>query len=146
MIAKKYLEGNKVYGNDPWDIEIADADMTFIEMLQSPEMYTPHHVLEWLYSLEELEGMKRYHKVKSDELIWVKETTHHHNKVIHEGVIKGNYKVGTALKGRATKKGISHSEFGDKFKEHFGITFNDNKKLYKREREWYKHHGHCRWE
>ena len=61
-------------------------------------------------------------------------------------MIEGNNKISKALKGRGTKKGISHSEFGDKFKEHFGITFNDNIKLYKREREWFRSYGHCRWE
>lgn len=39
------------------------------------------------------------------------------------------------------------SEFGDKFKEHFGITFSDNKKLYLREHKWYLNHNKvCRWE
>lgn len=146
MIAKMYLEGRKVFGNDPWDIEIADADMTFIEMLHSPEMYIPHHVLEWKYSSKELQTMERYDKVSPDELIWVKDKTHFKNKVIHKGVIEGNNKISKALKGRGTKKGIPHSEFGDKFKEHFGITYNDNIKLYKREREWFRRYGHCRWE
>lgn len=147
MISKSYLEGRKVFGNDPWTIEIADADMTFIEMLQSPEMYIPHHILEWKYTSKELKEMNRYDSVKSDELIWIKETTHHHNKVIHKGVLKGNNKIRNTLKGRATKKGIAHSKFGDKFKEHFGITYNDKLKLYKRERQWYINHGKtCRWE
>lgn len=147
MIAKMYLKGRKVFGNDPWNIEIADEDMNFIEMLQSPEMYVPHHLLEWKYSSKELKAMNRYDNVKSDELIWIKETTHHKNKVIHKGEFEGSLKVRNSLKGRTLKKGITHSEFGDKFKEHFGITYNDNINLYHKELSWYKRHNKtCRWE
>lgn len=83
-----YLEGRKVYGNDPWDIEIADADMTFIEMLHSPEMYIPHHVLEWKYTYDELNEMNRYKKVPAEELIWVRQNTHNGNNVIHKDFFK----------------------------------------------------------
>ena len=38
------------------------------------------------------------------------------------------------------------SEFGLKFKEHFGITNHDDHKLYDRELHWFKYHGKCRWE
>jgi hypothetical protein len=41
----------------------------------------------------------------------------------------------------------THSEFGDKFKEHFGINMCDNVKLYKKEWLWYHNHNNkCRWE
>ena len=44
-------------------------------------------------------------------------------------------------------KGLTHSEFGAKFKEHFGITCTDNRNLYYRELQWYHTHNHkCRWE
>lgn len=158
MIAKIYLDGRKVFGNDPWDIEIADADMTFIEMLHSPEMYTPHHVLEWKYSSKELRQMNRYRKVSSDELIWVKEETHNHNKVIHKGEVERGNNISENRKGfkhsYISKNKISMklkrrtiSEFGRKFKEHFGFTYYDNHTLYKREHKWYKNHNKtCRWE
>lgn len=46
-----------------------------------------------------------------------------------------------------SKKGQLFSEFGNKFKEHFGITFSDNENLYHREYRWYlKHNKTCRWE
>lgn len=46
-----------------------------------------------------------------------------------------------------SKKGNIRSEFGAKFKEHFGITYYENTKLYKREQWWYLHHNKtCRWE
>ena len=48
---------------------------------------------------------------------------------------------------RGTTKGKIWSEFGEKFKEHFGITRSDNLKLYKRELNWYhSHHKKCSWE
>lgn len=39
------------------------------------------------------------------------------------------------------------SEFGNKFKEHFGLTNYENPKLYHKERIWYiRHNKVCRWE
>ena len=39
------------------------------------------------------------------------------------------------------------SEFGRKFREHFGITRYENIKLYNREQKWYyRHNNKCRWE
>ena len=43
-------------------------------------------------------------------------------------------------------KGKPRSEFGTKFKEHFGIDPSDNINLYKLEHNWYERHGKCRWE
>lgn len=46
-----------------------------------------------------------------------------------------------ALRGRI------FSEFGRKFKEHYGITRYQNLKLYEKEKSWYHTHNHkCRWE
>ena len=45
------------------------------------------------------------------------------------------------------RKGKPYSVFGIKFKEHFGITRYENKKLYNKEYDWYRSHNHkCRWE
>jgi hypothetical protein len=49
------------------------------------------------------------------------------------------------LKNTNRLKKIS-SEFGEKYKEHFGICSNENIKQYKIEHQWYKRHGKCRWE
>lgn len=50
-------------------------------------------------------------------------------------------KIGNKLKGRI------YSEFGIKFKEHYGILPADNRKLYHKENAWYlKHNRVCRWE
>ena len=44
-------------------------------------------------------------------------------------------------------KGKTCSEFGRKFKQHFGISKYENPKLYKRESVWYyRHNKVCRWE
>ena len=43
-------------------------------------------------------------------------------------------------------KGITRSDFGRKFKEHFGYGFNENKQQYRTERDWYIRHNKCRWE
>ena len=46
-----------------------------------------------------------------------------------------------------SKKGLTLSNFGSKFKKHYGITYSDNSKLYDREKRWYYTHNHkCRWE
>ena len=51
------------------------------------------------------------------------------------------------MKGKSTHKGIITSEFGRKFKEHYGILRHQDIKLYKKEHWWYKHHNYkCRWE
>ena len=43
--------------------------------------------------------------------------------------------------------GKPKSEFGNKFKEHYGITLSDNRTLYMKEFEWYNRHNKvCRWE
>lgn len=44
-------------------------------------------------------------------------------------------------------RGKIRSEFGRKFKEHFGISRWEDKKLYYREKSWYHYHNHrCSWE
>lgn len=69
---------------------------------------------------------------------------------------KGNTYCKGKTHSEETKKKISEaqksrrhepsSEFGRKFKEHYGITHNENPKLYNKERLWYRHHNKCRWE
>lgn len=44
------------------------------------------------------------------------------------------------------KKGKTYSEFGRKFKDHYGISCYQNIKLYNKEQVWYLRHGKCRWE
>lgn len=42
--------------------------------------------------------------------------------------------------------GRTWSEFGEKFKKHFGINFYENTKLYRKEQMWYRRHKKCSWE
>mgnify|MGYP003419942989 CR=1 FL=1 len=50
------------------------------------------------------------------------------------------------LFGRDNAKGKPTSEFGRKFKEHYGLSQYQDMKLYKREFAWYKKYKKCRWE
>jgi len=49
---------------------------------------------------------------------------------------------------KESHKGIVRiRDFGDRFKEHFGISMKDNRSLYKNEWRWYiSHNRTCRWE
>jgi len=45
-----------------------------------------------------------------------------------------------------SRRGKAWSEFGTKFKEHFGITYYEDSKLYSKEYLWFRKHHKCRWE
>lgn len=85
-------------------------------------------------------GMKasEEHKNKISE---AKKGKHHKHHKPH-GPMSNEHK----RKIYEAKKGVARSLFGMKFKEHFGITYNDDRKLYKREYIFYKTHGYFRWE
>lgn len=57
-------------------------------------------------------------------------------------------KISSSKKGcKAPNEGIPRYEFGIKFKEHYGITREDDLKLYHIEHQWYRRHNNkCRWE
>lgn len=156
MISKRYIiEKKKVFGNDPWDIEIADGS-TFEEMVKSDEMYIPHHVLEWKYTFEELNNMNRYNKVSPNELIWVKQSVHNANEFLHKDFfkkLKTDKETKKLLAKRCKERSIGNtyrkdnpsSTFGKKFKsycEQNNVVLN-----YSTEYSWYCRHNHkCRWE
>ena len=53
----------------------------------------------------------------------------------------------SSIKKSLATKGVPKSEFGDKFKEHYGMAQSDDIRLYKKEYMWYSRHNHkCRWE
>ena len=89
MIAERYMN-ELVFGNKPEDIE------GYEDAITSDEMYVPHHVLEYKYTIDELVSMNRYDKVSSDELIWMLQSVHNCNSTLHKGVRLGN----DAMKGR----------------------------------------------
>ena len=55
-------------------------------------------------------------------------------------------KISEMKKGNTYNKGKTNSVFGKAFKEHYGITRTDNKKLYDKEYNFYNYHGHFSWE
>lgn len=57
-----------------------------------------------------------------------------------------NLRVVTRSENLLNRNTNTRSEFGKKFKEHFGITKSKNVKLYDKERSYYLYHKHCRWE
>lgn len=164
MIGKIYLK-RKVFGNKPSDIE------GYSEAIASSERYIPHHKLEKYYTMKELKAMDRYNKVPPEELIWLPEKYHNSNPNLHKGVAehqeslkvkmlgnqnskgktswaKGKKLTAEQLKNHAKGRiGKSYSEFGEKFKEHYGFARNENVELYKYEYRFYAKHNHkCRWE
>ena len=52
----------------------------------------------------------------------------------------------TIRKNSDSHKGKPSSEFGAKFKEHFGQSRYENAKKFDKEYMWYRRHGKCRWE
>ena len=79
MIAGKYTNG-PVFGNKPEDIECYEDAIT------SDEMYVPHHVLEYKYTIDELVSLNRYDIVSADELIWMPQSVHNYNSTLHKSV------------------------------------------------------------
>lgn len=136
---KKYYprKPELVFGNKPQDIE------GYQEAISSDELYVAHHKLEKEYTSKELKEMKRYYKVPSNELVWLPYSYHNGNTEIHKGCIFTKERI---EKSANSHKGLVRSEFGRKFKEHFGINRQDNITLYKIEHKFYKKHGKCRWE
>lgn len=53
----------------------------------------------------------------------------------------------TKRKISESNRGMVRSEFGKKFKEHFGISGSDDRDLYKYHNNWYLNHNRvCKWE
>jgi len=151
MINIKFLNGTlkSVFGNKITDIE------GWEEALFSDEMYVPHHVLEWLYTKEELKAMNRYDDVSPDELIWMPRSVHNSNSIIHKGIankikIQTGKKMGEhSLEWRMNigKSKMVDNNFTDKFIKHFGIYSYEDRKLYNKEKMYYyRHNKRCRWE
>ena len=129
--------------------------MTFEEMLHDPELFIPHHLLELVYSSDELIQMNRYYNVPSNELIWIRASTHWSNPILHKAhkthTEEHTNKIRKALKGNKacgmSRLGKPTTEFGRKYKEHYGLNAADNRSLYEIEHQWYRRHNNvCRWE
>lgn len=100
-----------------------------------PKQVDVHRIVYETFNGEIPNGMEIDHidtNKKNNELSNLKLCTHTENM--------NNPKTIEALKNNIT------SEFGLKFKEHFGITNSDDHKLYDKELHWFKRYGKCRWE
>ena len=101
-----------------------------------------HHMTEtwWNCSRKELIENECYYNRKACELIFLTPADH---KSLH---FKGkSLSEETKQKMSAARKGKTTSIFGKSFKEHYGITHNDDKKLYKKEYSFYLRHGKFSW-
>lgn len=64
-----------------------------------------------------------------------------------ENLLLTTHKDNCNNKQTLINKRTAYSDFGIKFKEHFGFTYYGNHNLYKKEYKWYiKHNKVCRWE
>lgn len=114
MIAGKYTN-ELVFGNKQEDIE------GYEDAITSDEMYVPHHVLEYKYTIDELVSLNRYDKVSADELIWMPQSVHNRNATLHKSVRLSN----DAQKGR-TVSDETHRKMSE---SHKNISDETRKKL-----------------
>ena len=128
MIVEKYTN-ELVFGNKQEDIE------GYEDAISSSEMYVPHHVLEWKYTVDELVAMNRYWQVDASELIWMSQSVHNNNSTLHKGVRLKNeamksrtpWNKGKTLSEEYRKK-ISESQKGKTLSdEHRQKLFESNK-------------------
>lgn len=121
MIAKLYTQKHElVFGNRPEDIERYD------EAISSSELYVPHHVLEFMYTVAELDSMNRYWLVSPDELIWMPQSVHKNNAILHKGDrLKYAARTGVKFTDEHRAK-ISKSNIG---KKHSPLTEEQKDKI-----------------
>ena len=115
-----------------------------------------HHMTEtwWHCSSKDLIENECYYHRKACELIFL---THEEHTRLHRKGMPGwnkgktfteehRIKISKANKGKPSiRKGKTSSVFGKAFKEHYGITKSDNKKLYKKEYSFYMRNGKFSW-
>ena len=97
---------------------------------------------------ESMKGRKlsKEHKIKISEsrkgIIFSEE----HRKNLSLSLKGRKYTEESKRKFSEVHKGKTRSEFGEKFKEHYGLTKTDNNRLYQKEFAWFKRNKKCRWE
>ena len=121
--------------NETWDCHHRD------------EIKTLPSGIKVIRTIEELKEMGRYYDCPANELIFL--TRKDHNKLHKTGNL---YSLGRTL-SKETKSKISNShkgkvmsEFGRKFKEHYGLSKHEDPKLYHYENTYYQRHHKCSWE
>ena len=103
------------------------------------------HSEETKRKLSEAKKGKTYHKGKKhSEETRIKMSESHKGHTHTEETRK---KLSETMKGRIPPiKGKTTSIFGQAFKEHYGMTHSEDKKLYTKEYNFYNHYGHFSWE
>ena len=91
-------------------------------------------------SVEDLKDNNRYYHCPANELIFL--TKEEHNKLHFAG---RNHTEEHKLSISNGLKGHKRSNFGEMFKEHYGISRKDNIELYNKEYKYFYRHNKCRW-
>lgn len=121
--------------NETWDCHHRD------------EIKTLPSGIKVIRTIEELKEIGRYYDCPANELIFL--TRKEHNKLHKNGNL---YSLGrtmskeTKIKISNSRKGKVRTEFGRKFKEHYGLTKHEDPKLYRYENNYYQRHHKCSWE
>lgn len=132
----------------------------------STQTWDCHHrtAIWWNCTRKELIENECYYNRKACELIFLTHAEHarmhkkgennpmhgrtgeNHPNFGKHHTTESRKKMSAAQKGNTNNKGKTNSIFGKAFKEHYGITRCDDVKLYRKERNFYKYHGHFSWE
>lgn len=130
------------------------------------EIWVCHHILEQYYTLKELKKKNLYYNVNPEALIFIRKSEHQGNTKIHKGcknricvTDESKKKISAAHKGKVltdnhknniaislqglNKKPIKY--FGIEFFKKYNITYADNKKLYRKEYNYFIRNGKLRW-
>lgn len=117
-----------------YDKAIADKTQTW-DCHHRDEVRTLPSGMVVYRSQKELIENDRYYNCPANELIFLTRSEHRN---LHRN-------IGPIPK--CANKGTPTSDFGKKFKEHYGITKSDYSRLYNTELKWYRSHNNkCRWE
>ena len=110
------------------------------------QIWDCHHRTEiwWNCSRQELKDNDCYYNRKACELIFLTPQEH---RILHKkGKKREPFCEEHRIKISEAMKGKTKSLFGKAFYERYGITRNDDVKLYTNEYNFYKRHGHFSWE
>lgn len=142
-------EYSNIYCKD----EISKIENYDKAMSDNTQIWHCHHRLEltlngeFAHSPEDLKKLGMYYNRPYFELIYLPRDEHlrlHYKANPLNDDSK--FKISESRKGRPTHTGIVTSEFGIKFKEHYGITKHEDIKLYNREYAYFKRNNKCKWE
>lgn len=143
MINEKYVK--KYCKEDLSKIENYDKAIADVS-----QMWECHHRdevrilpsgIKVIRSRQELIENERYYNCHANELIFL--TREEHKSLHHKGKSLSDE---TCRKMSETRKGKTTTIFGKTFKEHYGFSKRDDKKLYMKEYKFYKYHGKFSWD